>query len=1165
MSHDKSNTICVVAILKEEDPFVEEWIAYHRLLGIDHFFLYDDDPRQPLNGLLAGHKDYVTVRPWLVDHDDERYPGRTKQLKAYLHALDRGVEIYDWVAFIDCDEFISLESHADIKDFLAEFDGYDSVSLNWHVFGHNGYYENPPGLVIECLTRRMKEPRPMTKTLTRTDAIASMDSPHFCRLKKGRKRVDANKRHTDELYPGKTAVARINHYQCRSFMNWMQKADRGEVGAFAEDPDNAWRFDREGCLRKFVTSIAVDKNEFVDTAMLRHVEPVKTYLGQHPRAERQHVPNVVPRKGFEATAFEALWWRASIEARLLQLDLSRVHKFLWALVSYQRERVKKIVSFRVGRNALHRATWASRLRRRSLAARWWQMAIERLGDDAPAGAYAELSKARLFDGDENMARTVALRGWAKHPDDTRLARFCAKLINQESDWRVAAPIWRSALDALDEVPPADLYLRLARVCRIQDQLDDAERFLSEAESAYPQLRFNIVAERLEIAWARRDWTQVEEIALMAATLMGADPARVTPRQFFIICAGLLLGDHFDRVISAVRLVEDRQRDNRWALAIEGLAYLRASRLDEAERLWIDYWQRASIDRDFALQRIPPLPSAHTPSKDFFSTVPHRSATLSQQTDVRFCIYTVLFGDYDDLRPPAYRPPGVDFICFSDRERYAPGWQVRVVDVGTESYAKASRHPKILPYDYLEGYDCSLYIDANVVLLTNPRELYQRFLEGRPFVAWPHPERASAYEEIEANLMRLKHKPEPLLRQHAFFQAESVPQQIGLIEAGFLWRDHRDPGVRALMEAWWDCLVRFDVSRDQPSLAYLMWKLGIRPEIMPAQLGTSRDNETYTKLPHKKPAPSIEAAPAGSGKESTARAFSGSTGRRLVWVCDRSHKTVASSLMRGYQLSELARAHLPDVTVACVDERQRDTQRDSMLFLTKGFLKRTNAEELASLKERGNVICVDYVDDPARQDLHECIDVYIASSLTQFVAYSKQYPDKCVHLVTHHPDPRINGVRAPEDRSRIGYFGEIVNARYATELRDRIHFCQVNTKVSEASWMAQLGDYNVHYAVRHHRAIDGFKPFVKGFTAAQCHSNIIVGNEDSEARYYLGSDYPYILRDNSLDAVKDMIDYVESSFGGAEWRRGMEIMDDVRRRCAPEQIAEEIRTLLARHL
>ena len=117
----------------------------------------------------------------------------------------------------------------------------------------------------------------MTKSLSRPEAISYLDDAHLCRLKLGCKCVDANKRpYQAELYPGKTSIARINHYQCRSFKNWMRKPVRGEVGTFAEDKANAWRFSEEGCLRQFVSQIALNKNEYVDTSMRRHVEPVRS-------------------------------------------------------------------------------------------------------------------------------------------------------------------------------------------------------------------------------------------------------------------------------------------------------------------------------------------------------------------------------------------------------------------------------------------------------------------------------------------------------------------------------------------------------------------------------------------------------------------------------------------------------------------------------------------------------------------------------------------------------------------------------------------------------------------------------------------------------------------------------------------------------------------------
>lgn len=263
------NSICLVAIVKEEEPFLDEWILYHRMIGIDYFIIYDDDPSLPLQHFLRPYFQYLKVVNWYGQ--DRAVSGRMNQTKAYQDAANNHIKDFDWVAFIDADEFIVLRSHENLNDYLREFDGYTSISLNWHVFGHNGHYEDPKGLITSCLTRRMYLPSKNVKSITRTNAILEINSPHFCILTNGH-RVDANKKNfTKELYDGITAVAHVNHYQCRSFMNWMNRAKRGDVNFNANNcPDqHRWRLTEESCLRQFVTTVALNKNEYIDEYMIK--------------------------------------------------------------------------------------------------------------------------------------------------------------------------------------------------------------------------------------------------------------------------------------------------------------------------------------------------------------------------------------------------------------------------------------------------------------------------------------------------------------------------------------------------------------------------------------------------------------------------------------------------------------------------------------------------------------------------------------------------------------------------------------------------------------------------------------------------------------------------------------------------------------------------------
>lgn len=56
--------LALCCIAKDEDPFLKEWIAYHSLLGVEHFFIYDNESRRPIREVLDGFTDSsrVTIR-----------------------------------------------------------------------------------------------------------------------------------------------------------------------------------------------------------------------------------------------------------------------------------------------------------------------------------------------------------------------------------------------------------------------------------------------------------------------------------------------------------------------------------------------------------------------------------------------------------------------------------------------------------------------------------------------------------------------------------------------------------------------------------------------------------------------------------------------------------------------------------------------------------------------------------------------------------------------------------------------------------------------------------------------------------------------------------------------------------------------------------------------
>ena len=91
--------LAVVAILKNEAPYIKEWIDYHLLAGVDHFYLYDNESEDNLKAKLRPY-----IKNGIVTYT--YYPGKMKQMVAYNEAIRNYKFECNYMAFIDADEFI---------------------------------------------------------------------------------------------------------------------------------------------------------------------------------------------------------------------------------------------------------------------------------------------------------------------------------------------------------------------------------------------------------------------------------------------------------------------------------------------------------------------------------------------------------------------------------------------------------------------------------------------------------------------------------------------------------------------------------------------------------------------------------------------------------------------------------------------------------------------------------------------------------------------------------------------------------------------------------------------------------------------------------------------------------------------------------------------------
>jgi hypothetical protein len=234
-----SGPIAICAIFRDEAPFLLEWIAYHVLIGVDHFVLYDNDSTDGGAALIRNSRfaEHVTLIDWADD------PG---QITAYRDFRVRHAGRFEWVAFIDVDEFILPLATDSLLDVLGAplYTGFSAIQVNWLVFGPSGHNRRPSGLVIENYTRRVEYAHQMNghvKSIVRChDLFEIFDTPHIFYTTATQCNVAGrlvNLQAIADTPCFDTLV--VNHYFTRSRQDWRMKLRRGR--ADTDDPKRHYR------------------------------------------------------------------------------------------------------------------------------------------------------------------------------------------------------------------------------------------------------------------------------------------------------------------------------------------------------------------------------------------------------------------------------------------------------------------------------------------------------------------------------------------------------------------------------------------------------------------------------------------------------------------------------------------------------------------------------------------------------------------------------------------------------------------------------------------------------------------------------------------------------------------------------------------------------------
>ena len=135
---------CLVVTVRDEAPYILEWVAYHRVIGFTDIIVFQNDStdftHQILRQLQATGAIAYRYNSAVRGRHQVRAYKRATKLEEYLSS--------DWIMALDIDEFLHIRvGRGHLTDLVATAGDADQILVNWKRFGSGTQLRIIGGLV----------------------------------------------------------------------------------------------------------------------------------------------------------------------------------------------------------------------------------------------------------------------------------------------------------------------------------------------------------------------------------------------------------------------------------------------------------------------------------------------------------------------------------------------------------------------------------------------------------------------------------------------------------------------------------------------------------------------------------------------------------------------------------------------------------------------------------------------------------------------------------------------------------------------------------------------------------------------------------------------------------------------------------------------------------
>lgn len=212
------------------------------------------------------------------------------------------------------------------------------------------------------------------------------------------------------------------------------------------------------------------------------------------------------------------------------------------------------------------------------------------------------------------------------------------------------------------------------------------------------------------------------------------------------------------------------------------------------------------------------------------------------------IYTAITGEFDKLKEPLYIDKNFRYVCFTDDENLASDiWEIKHIKIKNNDYNRTAKEFKMLPHEYFPEYKWSIWIDGQLQITGNLRELVNKYNHNSNLLCFLHQVRSKIVDDAQVCKMLGFDEENVIDEQICRIMEDGFQDDNELIAGGFLVRKHNEKDVIQLMYDWWE-MVCNGTRRDQLSFNYIAWKNRFFFDVTDLNI---MDNAYFRRIRHEK--------------------------------------------------------------------------------------------------------------------------------------------------------------------------------------------------------------------------------------------------------------------------------------------------------------------------